>query len=170
MIDNEIKNGVIAVEEKCEIERYAEEDVVQVVSFSLLDGVEYGIDILHIHEILRMVEITRLPNTPDFVRGVINLRGNVIPVVNMRMRFGYTDTEKNDDTRIIVTGIEGRLVGLLVNKVYQVVRIPLKDINFPSQLVEGVSEEFIHGVGRSDSRLIILLNLEHMLFRTETEV
>ena len=144
-----------------------EDEIVQVVSFSLLNNVEYGIDILKIHEILRITDISRLPNTPEFVLGVINLRGNVIPVINVRKRFGYSENEYTLDTRIIVVGIGNKLVGLLVDKVFQVIRIPLKDISSPSELIDGISAEFIQGVGRLKDRLIIMLKLDNMLFPVE---
>jgi purine-binding chemotaxis protein CheW len=141
----------------------SEDKIVQIVSFSLLNDVEYGINILSIHEILKIIDITRLPNTPPFIKGVINLRGNVIPVVNIRKRFGYKETKITDDSRIIVVGINGKLVGLLVDCVFQVFRIPIKDINSPSELIDGVSAEFIQGVGRMKDRLIIILKLDNML-------
>ncbi|TAL38749.1 MAG: purine-binding chemotaxis protein CheW [Spirochaetes bacterium] len=140
-----------------------EGDIVQLVSF-LLDEMEYGIDILKVHEIIRMPEITRLPNTPDFIKGVINLRGSVIPVVDVRERFGFSRVEVTDLTRIIVIEIGEKLVGLLVDNVYQVVRLPLSHIEQPSELIEGISEEFIEGIGRLRNRLIIILKLDSMLF------
>ena len=145
----------------------SEDDIVQVVSFSLLNDVEYGINILSIHEILKISDIARLPNTPPFIMGVINLRGNVIPVVNVRRRFGYKETKITDDSRIIVVGINNKLFGLLVDYVFQVFRIPLKDINSPSELIDGVSAEFIQGVGRMKDRLIIILKLDNLLFNEE---
>lgn len=145
-------------------ELFSEDDIVQIVSFSLLNEVEYGIDILLIHEILRVVEISRLPNTPDFIMGVINLRGKVIPVVNVRKRFGYSENKFTEETRIIVVGVENKLIGLLVDKVFQVIRVPKNNISSPSELIEGVSAEFIHGVGRLKDRLLIILKLDNMLF------
>ncbi|HSA15533.1 MAG TPA: chemotaxis protein CheW [Spirochaetota bacterium] len=140
-----------------------EGDVLQIVSF-LLDDVEYGVDILAVHEILRYPDITRLPNTPEFIKGVINLRGNVIPVVDVRLRFGLSTAEVTDLTRIIVIESEGKEVGLLVDNVYQVVRLPETHVDQPSELIEGVSEEFIKGIGRLKDRLIVILNLGNMLF------
>jgi purine-binding chemotaxis protein CheW len=145
----------------------SEDKSIQIVSFSLLNEVEYGINILSIYEILQVIDITRLPNTPSFIKGVINLRGHVIPVVNVRMRFGYSESQITEDSRIIVVGIKGKLVGFLIDKVYQVFRIPLKDINSPSELIDGVSAEFIQGVGRMKNRLIIILKLDSMLFMEE---
>lgn len=160
-------NEVTTEEAEQEEDFISEDKIVQVVSFSLLNSVEYGINILSIHEILKMCDITRLPNTPPFIKGVINLRGNVIPVVNVRKRFGYRETKITDDSRIIVVGINGKLVGLLVDCVFQVFRIPLKDISSPSDLIEGVSVEFIQGVARMKDGLIIILKLDNLLFAEE---
>ena len=113
----------------------------------LLDDVEYGINILQVHEIIRMPEITRLPNTPDYIRGVINLRGSVIPVVYVRVRFGLPVGTVTDLTRVIVVETGEKLVGLLVDNVYQVVRMPGRNIDPPSDLIEGISDEFINGIG-----------------------
>lgn len=150
-------------------EEFASEGtVIQLVSFTL-DGVEYGIDILQVHEILRIPDITRLPNTPDFIRGVINLRGNVIPVVDIRKRFGYSSIEVTEFTRIIVIEAEGKQIGLFVDNVSQVIRLSDKNIDPPSDLIEGVSEEFITGVGRLKDRLVVILNLANILFESESE-
>lgn len=141
-------------------------DIIQLVSF-IIDEVEYGVDILAVHEILRLPEITRLPNVPKYVRGVINLRGNVIPVVDVRERFGLSKAKFTDLTRIIVVEIGEKLVGLLVDNVHQVVRIPDKDIDPPSDLIEGVSEDYIKGIGKLRERLIVILNLGNILFSEE---
>ncbi len=170
MNTNEVIEKVSEIESKDadqEEEFISEDNIVQIVTFSLLNDVEYGINILSIHEILKIIDITRLPNTPPFIKGVINLRGNVIPVINIRNRFGYKESKITDESRIIVVGINGKLVGLLVDYVFQVFRIPSKDINSPSELIEGVSAEFIQGVGRMKDRLIIILKLDNMLFPEE---
>ena len=138
-------------------------DVVQLVSF-MIDESEYAVDILVVNEILRYPEITRLPNTPDFIRGVINLRGNVIPVVDIRARFGFSKGSITDLTRIIVIDAKGKQIGLLVDNVYQVVRISSANIDPPSEIITGVSEEFISGIGRFNDRLIILLKISHLIF------
>lgn len=137
--------------------------VVQLVSF-MLDDVEYGVDILSVHEILRFPEMTRLPNTPPFIKGVINLRGNVIPVVDMRIRFGFPEGDITDLTRIIVVETDGKQVGILVDNVYQVVRLPVSSIDPPSDLITGISEDFISGIGRLKDRLIVLLNMTQIIF------
>ncbi|MGL4368245.1 MAG: chemotaxis protein CheW [Spirochaetota bacterium] len=142
--------------------------ISQLVSFTLED-IEYGIDILQVHEILRIPELTRLPNTPKYIKGVINLRGNVIPVVDVRERFGYAQIEVTDLTRIIVIEADSRQIGLFVDNVSQVIRISEKNIDPPSDLMEGVSEDFIRGIGRLHDHLIVILNLANILFETESE-
>jgi len=142
--------------------------IIQLVSF-LLDDVEYGVDILAVHEILRIPDITRLPNSPDFIKGVINLRGNVLPVVDVRKRFGFPPAGITDLTRIIVIETEEKQVGLLVDNVYQVVRIPDSHVDPPSELIEGVSDDFTIGIGRLKDRLIVLLNMSNIIFLEEDE-
>lgn len=141
----------------------ADGQIIQLVSFTL-DDVEYGIDILQVHEILRIPEMTRLPNTPRFIRGVINLRGNVIPVIDVRERFGFRKTATTEESRIIVVEAEGKQIGLFVDNVSQVIRINMRNIDPPSDLIEGVSEDFISGIGRLSGSLIVILGLKYILF------
>ena len=148
----------------------SEEGIVQIVSFSLLNDVEYGVDILSIHEILKIPAVTRLPNVPSFIKGVLNLRGNVIPVVNVRARFGLPESTITDASRIIVVEVGDKLIGLLVDEVYQVIRIPKRNIEQPSELIEGVSDDFIKGVGRLKDGLVIILKLENLLFPVQDEM
>lgn len=150
------------------VDEAVDSEVIQLVSF-MLDEVEYGVDILRVHEILRYPEITRLPNTPDFIKGVINLRGNVIPVVDVRIRFGFQKGAITDLTRIIVVETGGKQVGLLVDNVYQVVRLPLVNVDPPSALITGVSEDFITGIGRLKDRLIVILNMSLSMFLEDAD-
>jgi len=161
--------GEGAVNSDSTVEDVKDSEVIQLVSF-MLDEVEYGVDILSVHEILRYPEMTRLPNTPRFIKGVINLRGNVLPVVDVRLRFGFPKGNITDLTRIIVVETGGKQVGLLVDNVYQVVRIPVANVDPPSELMIGVSEEFISGIGRLKDRLIVLLNMSHVIFLEEKEM
>ncbi len=157
-----------AVNDSSSLDESIDSEVIQLVSF-MLDEVEYGVDILRVHEILRYPDITRLPNTPDFIKGVINLRGNVIPVVDVRIRFGFSKGDITDLTRIIVVETGGKQVGLLVDNVYQVVRIPLINVDPPSELITGVSEDFITGIGRLKGRLIVILNMSLSMFLEEAD-
>jgi purine-binding chemotaxis protein CheW len=154
----------VTAEEEADL--VAEGSVIQLVSF-VLEDVEYGVDILAVHEILRFPEITRLPNTPNFIIGVINLRGNVIPVVDVRRRFGFPRAKVTDLTRIIVIETNDKLVGLMVDNVHQVVRITQNNVDPPGELIEGVSEQYIWGIGRLKDRLIVILNLGNILFLEE---
>jgi purine-binding chemotaxis protein CheW len=158
----------IQVEGEEEEKLIAEGSIIQLVSF-VLEDVEYGVDILLVHEILRFPEITRLPNAPDFIKGVINLRGNVIPVVDVRKRFGFSQAKVTDLTRIIVIETNDKLTGLMVDNVHQVVRITQNNVDPPSELIEGVSEEYIWGIGRLKDRLIVILNLANILFLEEDQ-
>ncbi len=147
----------------------SERSVIQLVSF-VLEEVEYGINILGVHEIMRYPEITRLPNAPGYIKGVINLRGNIIPVIDMRTRFGMSEAENTELTRIIVVETGEKLIGLLVDNVHQVVRLPEASIDSPAGLIEGVSEEYIVGIGRLRDRLIVILNLDNILFLEENRI
>ncbi len=165
---SESKSNAVQSEEDNQHEELLDSEVIQLVSF-MLDDVEYGVSILSVHEILRYPEITRLPNTPDFIKGVINLRGNVLPVVDVRVRFGFAAGDITDLTRIIVIETNGKQVGLLVDNVYQVVRIPVGNVDPPSDLIIGVSEEFVSGIARLRERLIVLLNMSNIIFLEDDE-
>ncbi len=147
-------------------EEVSEGQIVQLVTFNL-DDVDYGVDILLVHEILRIPQITRLPNTPKFIKGVINLRGNVIPVVDIRGRFGFKLEKLTDLSRIIVIEAENKQIGLLVDNVASVIRLKDSNVDPPSVFIEGISEEFITGVGRLKDRLVVILNLKNVLYTDE---
>ncbi|MEM1446295.1 MAG: chemotaxis protein CheW [Planctomycetota bacterium] len=139
------------------------DDILQLVSFEI-GTEEYAIPILAVQEINRMMAITRVPNSPPSVEGVINLRGRIIPVIDLRQRFGLTACENNADTRIIVVevGALGRVIGFMVDRVNQVLRLS-RDIVDPAPSVAGAANaDFIQGVGKLDDRLLILLDLERL--------
>jgi len=161
--DGIIDNNTIAQDEE---EIRADVKIVQLVSF-ILDGGEYGINILSVHDILRIPNITRLPNTPNFIRGVLNLRGSIIPVVDMRIRFGFEPTRLTELSRIVVIETNEKQIGMLVDKVQQVVRIPDVNIDPPKDLISGISEEFISGIGRLKDRLIVILAISSILFEDQ---
>ena len=142
--------------------------VLQLVSFNLGDE-EYGVDILRVQEINRMVHITRVPKAPEFVEGVINLRGKVIPIVDLRKRFGLVAKPHDKNTRIIVVDIDGRTVGLIVDGVSEVLRFSMDTIEPPPPMVTGVDAEYIWGVGKLEDRLLILLDLSKVLANEEKE-
>ena len=138
------------------------EELLQLVSFNIGQE-EFGLGIQSIQEINRMVEITRVPNSPEFVSGVINLRGKVIPIVNLRKRFGFPPKENDRNTRIIVVELGGMVVGFVVDSVSEVLRIPKNITEPPPSIVAGIGSEYITAVAKLDNRLLILLDLERFL-------
>ncbi|MHB1126221.1 MAG: chemotaxis protein CheW [Bacillota bacterium] len=138
----------------------------QLVVFQLV-GETYGIDIANVHEIIRMKNITVVPRTPRFVEGVINLRGRIIPVIDLRKRFGIPPGEKTQNTRIMVVEVGDVTVGMIVDSVLEVLRLPVAEIEPPPPMVGGVDVAYLRGVGKVASNLIILLNLEEILHQDE---
>jgi purine-binding chemotaxis protein CheW len=133
-------------------------ETIQVVSFHL-GTEEYGVDISQVQEIIRMVEITFVPRAPRFMEGVINLRGQLIPIIDLRTRFGMPRTEHTKSTRIVVTEIGSKKVGIIVDSVSEVLNIPMEQVEDAPDMIAGVGTEYIQGVGKVGDRLIILLDL-----------
>ena len=133
-------------------------DSIQVVSFKL-GSEEYGVDIGQVQEINRMVAVTHVPRAPQFMEGVINLRGQLIPIIDLRTRFGMDRAEHTKSTRIVVTEIGTKRIGMVVDSVSEVLRLPLEQIEEAPEMISGVDTEYIRGVGKLDERLIILLDL-----------
>ncbi|MCS7002942.1 MAG: chemotaxis protein CheW [Dehalococcoidia bacterium] len=138
----------------------------QVVVLKLGDE-HYGVDISRVQEIIRPQAITRVPHAPVFVEGIINLRGRVIPVIDLRKRFGLPKGEMTKETRIAVTDIAGTTVGLVVDGVSEVLRVERACIEAPSPVVTGVDADFIRGIAKLEDRLVILLELDHVLGKDE---
>ncbi|WP_339063290.1 chemotaxis protein CheW [Tepidibacillus marianensis] len=135
---------------------------VKVIVFRL-DTEDYGVDVQQVKSIERMEHITRVPNTPPFVKGVINLRGVIIPILDLRSRLGIADKEYDDSTRIIIVNVEEMEVGLIVDAANDVIDIPVSAIEPPPKVVGGVEAVYIRGVAKLASRLLILLNLDKVL-------
>jgi purine-binding chemotaxis protein CheW len=138
----------------------------QIISFKVGDE-EYGLEILSVREVIRIKEITKLPKAPDFVTGVINLRGDVIPIIDLRKKFGLSFREYSEMTRVIVVEVERKLMGMVVDSVSHVIRIGQDQIVPPPTLVGGISADYIRGVGKLDERLIVLLNIGKILTSEE---
>jgi purine-binding chemotaxis protein CheW len=137
----------------------------QLVVFSLLNE-NYGIDIYKVQEIIQYREITYVPKAPPFVKGVINLRGKIIPVIDLKERFSLAEKEITPDTRIIVVEIASQTVGLIVDSVTEVLRISTSNIE-PPPPVTTIEADFIEGVGKLDERLIIILDIDRILSKEE---
>ncbi|MFY9174401.1 MAG: chemotaxis protein CheW [Peptococcia bacterium] len=130
----------------------------QFVVFKLADE-EYGIDIMGVQEIIVPVPLTKIPNVPEYFSGVFNLRGDIIPLIDMRKRFGLAAIEDNDEARIVVLGLE-KPIGILVDSIHEVLMIDEDGIENSEDINSAISQEFISGIAKKDQRLIILLNLE----------
>ena len=141
-------------------------DQLQLVSF-VLAGEEFAVDILAVQEINRMMDLTRVPQSPPEVEGVINLRGKIIPVVDLRKRFGMPAVERTEQTRIVVVEINKRVLGFLVDRVNEVLRIDRGIVEPAPRMACSIESEFIAGVGKLEDRLLILLDL-NKLFAAET--
>jgi len=137
-------------------------DVLQLVTFRL-GNEEFSVDILKVQEIIRLMELTRVPKAPEFIEGVINLRGKVIPVMDLRSRFSMPQAEVTSEARIIVVALESTTVGFRVDGVSEVLRLPVDTVDPPPTMISGVETEYIKGVGKLDDRLILLLDIEKVL-------
>ncbi len=139
---------------------------MQLVSFRLAQE-EYGIEITKVQEIILMGEITRVPQTPDYIKGLINLRSTVIPIVDLRLRFGLPKEEPTDETRIMVVNVAGKTIGIIVDAVSEVLRIGHEQIAPPPPTVAGLGQEYLTGLVKLDSRLLILLDIDKILGQDE---
>lgn len=136
--------------------------VHQLVAFHLA-GEIYALDIAAIHEIILMPEITHIPRTTPDIRGVINLRGKIVPILELRARLGLPQVEQTRNTRIIVVEYSEMTVGMIVDDVVGVVRLPESNVESPSQLITELNNDFIRGVGRHEEQLLILLDIQKLL-------
>lgn len=141
-------------------------ELLQLVSF-IIENEKFAVDIHKVQEINRVSAITSVPNAPYFIDGVINLRGIVIPVIDLRARLGMARKDHNNNTRIIVVEIQDKTVGFIVDSVNEVLRIPTDITEPPPKLVEGKKSKYITAVAKLDDRLIILLDLELILSEEE---
>lgn len=142
------------------------EGETQLVVFKLEDE-EFACNINNVREVLKMVRVTPLPRSLDFVEGVINLRGEVIPVIDLRKRFGLKEAEATDESRIIIVEAEERMVGLIVDSVSEVNRLINTEIQEAPDHVAGRQTKLIMGVGKIDERLLIILDLNRILSTEE---
>ncbi len=138
---------------------------LQLVTFEVASE-EFAVDILAVQEINRMMDLTRVPQSPADVEGVINLRGRIIPVLDLRKRFGFASGERSSENRIIVVEVHGKVIGFIVDRVHEVLRISGEIVEPAPTMVCSIDADFIAGVGKLPDRLLILLDLKK-LFGTE---
>jgi|WetSurMetagenome_2_1015567.scaffolds.fasta_scaffold258299_2 purine-binding chemotaxis protein CheW len=144
------------------IQEKKQEGTSQIVVFSLANE-EYGVGIAQVQEIIRPVGITRIPGMPSFIEGVINLRGKIIPIIDLRDRFGLVKKDDDANTRVVVAEVSSQTVGLVVDSVSEVLRLQNDSIDPLPPTITNIDGEYLKGVGKLDRRLIILLDLEKVL-------
>lgn len=148
-------------------EQKVDVDSTNLVTFRLGNG-EYAIDIMQAKEIIKMEKITLIPNAPDFVEGVINLRGNIIPIIDLKKRFNLEEMEGDKNTGIIIVRIYDVDMGIIIDSVSKVVSITNSDIQPPPPMLAGIGQKYIKGVGKLEDKLLVVLDLGK-LFSGEDE-
>ncbi|MBI2264144.1 MAG: chemotaxis protein CheW [Armatimonadetes bacterium] len=137
-------------------------DVTQLVTFRLKQE-EFAVNITEVQEIIRMLSITTLPKVPDYIKGIVNLRGKIVPIFDLRKKLALEEIAYTKETRIMVVNIEGTVMGMIVDSVSEVLRIKEETIEPPPPLVLGMSADYIKGVVNLTDRILILLDLPRLL-------
>ncbi len=145
-------------------EEHTKVETLKLVSFKIGEE-EFAIDILLVQEIIKLMDITRVPRSPGYVEGVINLRGRVIPVINIRKRLTLPPREFDKDTKIVVIDLAKKTLGFIVDSVSEVIEIEKSTIEPPPSVMGEVDSQFISGVGKLADRLLVLMDLEKVLSR-----
>ncbi|MCB1773450.1 MAG: purine-binding chemotaxis protein CheW [Gammaproteobacteria bacterium] len=144
------------------VESAAGDPVIQLVTFRLKDET-YGINVMQVQEVLRVTEIAPVPGAPGYVLGIINLRGNVVTVIDTRTRFGLPTTERDDSSRIVIIESEQQVVGILVDSVAEVVELRQSEIDSAPNIGNEESSRYIQGVASRDADLLIVVDLNKLL-------
>lgn len=139
---------------------------LQLVGFRIGKEI-FGVPINLVHEIVRVPEITAVPDAPECIEGVINLRGKIISIVDLRKRFGETQIEASRKNRILVAEIDNKMVGLIVDAASEVIRLPQTEIEAPPEVFEESDVKYVTGVGKLNGRLVILIDLTKILQKGE---
>lgn len=160
------KNNVVIDEDDYEEFEDTQED--KYLTF-IIDREEYGIEIKYVIEIIGIQNITTVPDLPSYIKGVINLRGKVIPVMDVRMRFGIPEQTYNERTCIIVIMVREQLVGLIVDEVLEVLDIPKSNVEPPPKVNRGYSSRYVQGMGKVGDKVKILLNANKLLYDDELD-
>ena len=140
---------------------------LKVIVFSLVHE-QYGVEVDKVQSIERMLPLTRVPKTPAFVKGVVNLRGVVVPVIDLRGRFGLPEIEYTDDSRLIMVKVKDLEVGMIVDSANDVIDVDSEKVEEPPEVVGGIRAKYLRGVAKKDDgSLLVLLNLEEVLNKSE---
>lgn len=145
-----------------------DEGTTNLVTFRLGSG-EYAIDIMQAKEIIKMEKITLIPNAPYFVEGVINLRGNIIPIIDLKKRFNLEESEGDKNTGIIIAKIEDVDMGIMIDSVSKVVSMSNSDIQPPPSMLQGIGQRYIKGVGKMEDKLLVVLDLDKLFTNEEDD-
>jgi purine-binding chemotaxis protein CheW len=137
------------------------DELLQIVTFRV-GNETFGLDILKVHEIIRFQPLTRVPNLPDYVEGVLNLRGKIIPVVSLRQRMGLEGREKDVSTKIVVASVKSEVLGLVVDSVSEVLRISSSTVE-PTPRLGDAAHKYVSGVGKLEDRILLLLDVDELL-------
>lgn len=151
-----------------EIQSAEHTGTTQLVSFHLSDEV-YGIEIVKVREIILMGEITRVPQTPPFVKGLINLRSTVIPVIDLRIRFDLQASDFTSESRVMVIDVGGKTIGIIVDAVSEVLRVSNDQIAPPPPTVAGLEQEYLTGLVKLEDQLLMLLDVDKILGKEDAE-
>ncbi|MCK5267061.1 MAG: purine-binding chemotaxis protein CheW [Spirochaetes bacterium] len=141
-------------------------EAFQFVSF-YVGSENYGVSIENVESIVRIPDVTLLPQTEDFIKGIINIRGNIIPVIDMRERFGMVSVNYSSTTRVIVVKINEKLIGMIVDNVSQVIVLNSEQITPAPDVIHGISGEYLDGIGKQGDDIVIILNVEKILTTEE---
>ena len=139
-----------------------EEDILQLVSFQLLDE-PFAINVAYVQEIIRIQAITDVPHAAGHILGVINLRGQIIPVIDLKVKFGLERNENTGATRIVVVNVNSTVVGMVVDSVSEVIRLDSGSVEPPSPVISSIDSDYLQGVGKQGEKMIMLLDIEKIL-------
>jgi len=144
------------------------ENVLQIVSFTV-DELLFGLEILHIQEIIRFTEITKIPNSPLFVEGVVNLRGKVIPVIDLRKKMSMPLNDYGTTSRIIISEVDNTTVGYIVDSVNEVMYVDADNLETPPDIALSINSDFIQSIAKLEDKLLIMLDIGNVLTKKEKD-
>lgn len=139
---------------------------IQFVIFTL-GNEKYAVNIQHISSITKYTQVTKIPDAPVYLEGIINLRGDIIPIVNLKLRFGIPAGSTNERTRIIISHVNGKTLGFIVDEAFRVMKLSEADIELAPEIIKGPSAAFVQGIGKMDGEILVLLDLEKVLNQEE---
>ncbi len=151
------------------MDRTVQKEEIQFIVFTIGDE-KYGVDVKQAREIIPSTKLTKVPNSPDFVLGVINLREEIIPIIDLKKKLRLTsDSQVKKEEKIIIVELDNSLIGMKVDNVSEMIRLYTSDIAEPPKIVKGINRDYLSGVGKLGDRLLILLNLDKILSQKEIE-